>query len=92
VDQNLEPRLSLPLDFLNFARALSIYLKATQKHDPGAMEQIGVWYLNGRFEPKDLVEAWRWLTLAADNGSPDAAARRDAFRDKLTPEQWQQLR
>lgn len=92
VDQNLDPMMSLPFDFRNFARALSLYLKATKKEDPGAMGQIGDWYLNGRFEPKDLVEAWRWLTLAADHGAPGAAAKKDSFKDKLTPEQWQQIK
>ncbi len=92
VDQNLEPKFPLPFDFRNFARALSLYLKATQKHDPAALEQIGDWYLNGRFEPKDLVEAWRWLTLAEDNGATGAATKKASFKDKLTHEQLQQLR
>ena len=92
MDQNLEPKLAVPFILRDFVRALSLYLKATQKQDPAAMEQIGEWYLNGRFEPKDLVEACRWFARAADHGAPGAAAKRDATKLRLTPGQLQQLR
>ena len=34
--------------------------------------------------PQDRIEALKWLMLAADQGQPDAAARRDTLKKTMT--------
>jgi len=48
---------------------------------------LAVLYENGMGVGKDLQTAYKWLILAAKSGDKDAAARRDAIKAKLSPEQ-----
>ncbi len=48
---------------------------------------LAVLYENGMGVAKDAQQAYKWLILAAKSGDKDAAARRDALKAKLSPEQ-----
>ena len=37
--------------------------------------------------PKDLVEAYKWLSIAITNGSTKAKPTRDSLAKEMTPEQ-----
>ncbi|MGA2748371.1 MAG: SEL1-like repeat protein [Verrucomicrobiota bacterium] len=90
VDGDLAPNPGLGRELVPFAKFLSVYLKATLRHDGAAMSQIGQWYFVGHFVPKDKVEAFRWLKVAADFGSADSRKRRDEIKSKLSPVQLEQ--
>jgi TPR repeat protein len=91
VDENLEPKAVVDADLVNFAKVMSVYLRATERNDPAAMSQIGEWYFSGRFVPKDSVPACYWYSLAADHGAAGAAGKRDEIKATLNPEQMRQL-
>lgn len=90
LDGNLDPRPGFNGDFINFAKVLSIYLKATEREDAAAMSQLGDWYVAGRFVPKDLVQACRWYNRAAVRGAPDAVEKRDRMKARLSSDQIRQ--
>src|SRR3954471_17106540 len=47
----------------------------------------GAMYANGRGVPKDAVQAYRWLNLAAARGQADAGKNRDRVAKTMTPAQ-----
>jgi TPR repeat protein len=87
VDTNLEPRFPLGADFVPFAQFLSLYCKATERNDLGAMHELGKAYLKGEHVPLDLVEAFRWVANAAAHGHVEAARTRDTLQSRLNSEQ-----
>ncbi len=90
VETDLAPKPALTRELAPFAKVLSVYLKATQRHDAAAISQIGEWYLIGRFVPKDMVEAFRWFNLAANTGRAEVRKRRDEIKSKLSAGQLEQ--
>jgi TPR repeat protein len=87
VDTDLAPKPGLRRELSPFAKVVSTRLKASQRHDGAAMSQIAQWYVDGRFVPLDLAEAYRWFHLAADVGAPNARTRQEEIRAKLSPAQ-----
>jgi TPR repeat protein len=90
VEPNLTPKPGLTRELAPFANVAGVYLKATTRHDAASMSQIGEWYFNGRFAPKDMVEALRWFHLAEDFGEGNARKRVDEIKARLSPEQLKQ--
>jgi TPR repeat protein len=60
-------------------------LKAADLGDPDAQASIAIAYEKGEGVPKDMVQAYRWINIAAVNGR--YAALREAWEGKLTPQQ-----
>lgn len=90
VDENLQPRPDVGSSWTDFARVLSVYLKAAERSDANAMVQLGEWHLTGQFTPPDPVAAYSWFDRAANLGATTAGEKRDALKAKLRPEQLEQ--
>jgi len=90
VDENLQPRPEVGSSWTDFARVLSVYLKATERSDANAMIQLGEWHLTGQFTPQDSVAAYSWFDRAANLGASTAGEKRDALKAQLRPEQLEQ--
>ncbi|MGO8839302.1 MAG: tetratricopeptide repeat protein [Limisphaerales bacterium] len=90
VDENLQPNSDIGPSWRNFAEVLSVYLKATQRADAAAMNQLGEWHLAGWFLPQDSVAAYYWYSRAAEFGAAGAAGKRDTLKAGLSPEQLEQ--
>ncbi len=58
----------------NEKEAFDLYLKAAEAGHPGAMNNVGSMFQNGRGVAKDEAEAQRWYRRAAEAGSAAAAA------------------
>lgn len=58
--------------------------------DAEAQLELGVLYEYGYRLPKNEVPALAWYTLAAEQGHPKAAARRDSLRARLQPAEVEQ--
>jgi len=73
------------------AEAAVWYRKAAEQGASGAQLMLGRLYLRGAGVPKDVVQAYMWINLAAAQGLNEmsAAARiqRDALEEDMTPAQ-----
>jgi len=67
----------------NLLRALSLYLKAAKGDGPAAM-QIGQRYLTGEDAPRDPLQAWLWVSIAARNRQAGASEKLPAIESRLT--------
>ena len=54
---------------------------------PKAQCSLGLLYANGEGVPKNSVEAYKWLNLAAANGYEDAIKRRSILERQMTRDQ-----
>jgi hypothetical protein len=73
-----------------YAAAQQEFLILANQGDPDAQFILGDIYANGRGVQPDVVQAYRWYTLAAKNGDKGAAKVRDSLAAKMTPEQIKQ--
>jgi hypothetical protein len=55
----------------NYAKALELYKKSTDKGYPKAFYNIGVMYTRGEAVPQNFAEAAKWYQLAAAKGNAD---------------------
>lgn len=77
------------------AIAAKWYLRAAERGDPRAQVVVGAWYGKGRAFPKDYMECYVWLTIAAVNSAATRDVTGDAFyyrteycsKEELTEEQ-----
>ena len=89
------PRSCSPL-FLTLALALASGLgslliaqtpvdvrKDAERGDPAAQYRLGLAYRDGIGEAKDLIEAYRWVSLAATRATAAQSAEFAATRDRL---------
>jgi TPR repeat protein len=67
-----------------FLTALSQYLKAASSENHDGLTQIGDRYLIGQDTPKNIVKAWLWFSLAAENGVPGARTKRSDAEARMT--------
>ncbi|MGA2185787.1 MAG: hypothetical protein ABSH47_22440 [Bryobacteraceae bacterium] len=65
-------------------------MKLAQQGDPQAMYHTGQ-KLAAEGKDQNLPEAYKWLSLAVENGVAEAADERKAVREKLTPDQVKQI-
>ena len=59
--------------------------KGAEQGNVFAQFSLGVAYAKGRGKEKDLVEAHKWLNLAAAGGYDDAPELRDVLAKKMAP-------
>jgi TPR repeat protein len=69
------------------ARAIGFLRRAALLGYPPSQNTLGFRLMSAPDRPSDLVEAFKWLTLAAQQGDPDAQANLTHLRPKLTDEQ-----
>ena len=69
-------------------RAFEWYLRSAMKGHAGAQSGIGWYYEVGRGLPEiDLVRAYRWYTLSAIGGDPDALISQEEIVKKMDQQQ-----
>lgn len=61
--------------------------KNAEQNDRDAQFVLGQMYQEGRVFPQDLVEAFKWYSLAAQQGDKAAEKEKDNLKSKLTAEQ-----
>jgi TPR repeat protein len=71
----------------NYSEALKWYLLAAGQNDSFAQKATGVFYEKGYGVPADLLEAYKWYSLASASGHPDADTLRKNLVAKLKPEE-----
>jgi hypothetical protein len=57
----------------NYSEAMKILLPAAESGNPLAQSKVGLAYQLGLTGPRNLKNAIKWLTMAADQGFGDAA-------------------
>ena len=68
------------------------WLAATNENDHRAMRELGRLYNRSSEAYRNVVEAHKWLDLAANLSNTDAAAERDTLADVMTQAQISQAR
>jgi uncharacterized protein len=66
-------------------KALDLYRKSAEQGYVGAQLNLGVMYANGVAVPQNVVEAYKWLDLAATQGDPQAIKNRATISDRMPP-------
>lgn len=74
-------------DTADYDTALREVQPLAEAGNPDAEYSLGVMYYLGQGVTQDLVQAHRWLALAADQGKALAAEMRDVAAAGMTPEQ-----
>ncbi len=64
--------------------AASWYDKAARRGLVAAQVLLGAMYAEGRGVPRDLIQAYAWLNLAAAGGQPNAILARDAVAAQMS--------
>ena len=72
--------------------ALEWYQKAAEQGDALARYNLAERYERGKDVSKDLVEAFKWHSLAAEIGFQDGAKAKENLRTQLTSEQIAEAR
>ncbi len=67
----------------DYAMAVHWFTAAAERGLADSQYNLGVLYESGLGLPRDLKQAYHWLSLAARNGDKEAARRRDQIRMKL---------
>ncbi|HEY1173496.1 MAG TPA: SEL1-like repeat protein [Verrucomicrobiae bacterium] len=55
--------------------------------DPEGQYQLGFRYASGRGVTKDVVTAYKWLTIAAAHGHEQAIELKNMLSERMTPDQ-----
>lgn len=63
--------------------AIKWWTAAARNGDPRSQYMLGALYANGNHLPRDLVQAYAWLTLAAANGVVEAGTARTSLARTL---------
>ncbi len=72
--------------------AFEWYRKGAEKNHTDAQEQLAYFYRSGKDVPQDLVEAYKWLSLAAGRGDKSAISTLPQFQTGMTTEQLEEAR
>ena len=67
------------------ARAFAAWRSVALRGNPEAQVRVGVMYERGEGVGQDMIEAYRWLKLAADQGQPQAGAEVAFVAAQLAP-------
>ena len=67
------------------ARAFAAWRTVAVRGNPEAQVRVGVMYERGEGVGQDMIEAYRWLKLAADQGQPQAVAEIAFVAAQLAP-------
>ncbi len=76
----------------DMASAIGWFHKAAELGVKDSQVNLGIIYAKGLGVDADLVEAYKWLSIAARGGDADAAAKRDTLAGAMRPEQLQKAR
>nr|WP_281502862.1 tetratricopeptide repeat protein [Ancylobacter crimeensis] len=68
------------------------YRRAAERGVRDSQYNLGVLHARGIGVERDLAAAWRWFAIAAAQGDPEAARRRDEIAARLDPAQLAQAR
>jgi TPR repeat protein len=74
-------------DFGEYTRChtAAVSLRASAwRNDPGAQYELGQNYFTGLLVEPDIVQAYRWLIIAASNGHRDAAEYLTTVAEKMS--------
>lgn len=71
----------------NFTLAADQYRQAAEAGLAPAQLNLGLLYLRGNGVPQDYAYGFMWISRAAENGAPDAAALRDAVLPHISADQ-----
>ena len=71
----------------DYGAAAALYRQAAEKGHPVAQLNLGDYYSRGRGVPRDLVQAYVWLSLAMAQGRKWPAGRRAEIEGEMTPAQ-----
>ena len=55
--------------------------------DPEGQYQMGFRYASGRGVPKDMVMAYKWLTIASAQGHEQAIELKNMLSERMSPDQ-----
>jgi len=72
--------------FDNSIKAIALYIKAAKQGDPWAMFRLSMIYLEGKLVKSDVVEARKWLKLAAEAVEDDSCTINDVAQAYLQRE------
>lgn len=70
-----------------FAALFQMHRRACRNRDLAALLQMGRWCAEGTVAPVDLVEAYKWFSLAGNRGDAPAQTELARLRSRLTQEQ-----
>ena len=68
-------------------KAVELYRRAAEHGDAKAQSNLGFMYYEGLGVEKDLIAAYKWLTVSGDQGEITAVKMRDEVEDRMNPEQ-----
>ena len=71
----------------DYATALKEWRPLAAQGNAAAQALLGMMYEEGQGVPKDYVQAYMWLSLAAAQGYERATKLRDKLAEKMTPAQ-----
>jgi TPR repeat protein len=77
-------------DKKNVKRPKGTLLQRADRGEGAAQALLGINCWLGQAVPRDLVQAYKWLSLAAESGTEGAADDLDALTKTLSPEQLMQ--
>ncbi len=69
----------------DYASASQWFTKAANLGLSDSQFNLAILHENGMGAAKSMTEAYKWYALAAERGDPEAAKRRDAIANRLTP-------
>ncbi|AGA64094.1 putative hemagglutinin protein [Liberibacter crescens BT-1] len=72
----------------NYKEGIPWLLKAANFGVTNSQFNLGILYLNGNGLPKDITEAYKWLSIAARNGNKMAEAKCIEISKILSPEEF----
>jgi TPR repeat protein len=71
----------------DYDRAFYLWFGLCQAANRGSCYNLGLMYASGRGAPVDLVEAYKWMHLAAEDGLPEAISARARLAASLSATQ-----
>ena len=85
-------QVSAEAQILNYEVMADLYRRSAEAGDAESQRNLGLMYAAGRGMPVDLVQAHRWLNLAAAAGDASAKLDMQLVEDKMSREQIEQAR
>ena len=71
----------------NFTVAYTEFRRLAELGDASSQRNLAAMYARGEYVEKDLIEAWAWASLAAEQGGDGSAELQQALDTRLAPEQ-----
>ncbi len=71
----------------DYESSFQAFITLADEGNPTAQLLLGVMYAEGKGVPQDLVSAYFWLSMSADQGNADAATFLDVVVERMTSHQ-----